>query len=388
MKHRRLTPLFLALLLALGCSSAETPSPPPSAEATATPPPVEHAVFRSKAYEIDRVYRSMRGPQARQEVRLGDPEDPQLVWITGYRSRIADPATSQVLSPEFMCHSNLSFSDRSGAEQDTGSTISQDRLFTLSQGQMEVSFPEGFGIPVVTTNPLYLDTQVLNLNAQEEPLRVRHETTVSFVRDEDLETPMRPLFQASAQAFVARNADEAHFGVENPDEAVHGAGCSVGMPAGRLRFEDEFGQVFAAHWIVEPGRHVTRTLATEWMDLPFDTKAHFIAIHLHPYAESLELRDLTTGETVFKSTTRQSEGRTGLEHVETYSSAEGIALYADHQYELITIYDNTSDRNQDAMAVMFLYLEDKQFRNFESPTDFGTSQSRLSRPNATNEPSA
>ena len=56
-------------------------------------------------------------------------------------------------------------------------------------------------------------------------------------------------------------------------------------------------------------------------------------------AESLELRDLTTGETVFKSRARGPLMQIGLEHVEHYSSESGIQVFKDHQYELVSVYD-------------------------------------------------
>jgi hypothetical protein len=46
----------------------------------------------------------------------------------------------------------------------------------------------------------------------------------------------------------------------------------------------------------------------------------------------------------------------GLERVEYFSSEEGIPLYADHDYELVSIYQNDTGERQDAMATMFLYL--------------------------------
>ena len=39
-------------------------------------------------------------------------------------------------------------------------------------------------------------------------------------------------------------------------------------------------------------------------------------------------------------------------------SHEGIAIYPDHEYELISIYNNTSGQSQDAMAVMNIYMRD------------------------------
>jgi len=40
---------------------------------------------------------------------------------------------------------------------------------------------------------------------------------------------------------------------------------------------------------------------------------------------------------------------------------EGIPIYKDHQYELVSVYDDTSGVDQDSMAVMFRYLLDEKF---------------------------
>ena len=97
------------------------------------------------------------------------------------------------------------------------------------------------------------------------------------------------------------------------------------------------------------------------MNLQFDTTAHYIAVHLHPFAESLELRDLTTGETVFKSKARNFDDKNGLEEVEYFSSEEGLPLYQDHEYEVVSTYFNTTDVDQDSMAVIFMYVMDPEF---------------------------
>jgi hypothetical protein len=84
-------------------------------------------------------------------------------------------------------------------------------------------------------------------------------------------------------------------------------------------------------------------------------------VHLHPFAESLEFRDLTAGTTIFKSKARNPKDRIGLDHVDAFSSAEGVPLFKDHQYELVSVYDNTSGVDQDSMAVMYIYLLDREF---------------------------
>jgi hypothetical protein len=100
------------------------------------------------------------------------------------------------------------------------------------------------------------------------------------------------------------------------------------------------------------------------MRLPYDTRAHVIATHMHPFGEYLELRDLTTGESVYRSDITQMKGQIGLERVTIYSSEEGIPLYKDHEYELVSVYNNTSVVDQDAMAGMSLYLHGKDVYDF------------------------
>jgi hypothetical protein len=113
--------------------------------------------------------------------------------------------------------------------------------------------------------------------------------------------------------------------------------------------------------VVKPGREVNRTSVTHQINLPFDTRLHYAAVHLHPFAESLELRDLTSGESVYKSRARNFTDRIGLAEVESYSSVDGFTLHHDHEYEVVSVYDNTSGEDQDSMAVMFLYMLDEQY---------------------------
>ena len=98
------------------------------------------------------------------------------------------------------------------------------------------------------------------------------------------------------------------------------------------------------------------------MKVPFDTTVHFIAVHLHPFAESATLTDLTLETDVFHSRARGPENQIGLTSVESFVSETGVPIFQGHEYELKSIYENTTGENQDSMAVMFLYVLDKEFR--------------------------
>ena len=149
--------------------------------------------------------------------------------------------------------------------------------------------------------------------------------------------------------------------MELGDTDGHGESCAIGELAGTRTVRDKQGRSFAAHWVVEPGREENHTLVTELMGITRDATLHDVAVHLHPFAESLERVDLTNGESIFKSIATNSVGRIGLEHVDQFSSEEGIPLYKDHEYSLISIYENSSGEPQDAMAVMYMYLTDDEY---------------------------
>ena len=135
---------------------------------------------------------------------------------------------------------------------------------------------------------------MLNLNRTGASFDVRHKASIEYIRDAD------------------------------PNE--HGTGCMVGTSAsdsGGL-YHDQYGRRFSGHWQVKPGREVNHTNVTRFMNVPFDTTVHYIAVRLHPFAESLELRDFTTGKTLYHSKARPSERRIGLSHVDYYASVEGL----------------------------------------------------------------
>jgi len=325
-----------------------------------------HTVL-SPVYTVDRKYRSMMGPYSEQRIELGKADDAdgsELLWIVGYRAVMVGPDGETPVPQEFMCHSNLDVDVASHAEALGISPSFSSRLFTLSQGQLEVRFPAGFGLPMRSDESLSLTTQVLNLNldlaATGEELEVRHKVTVEYVRDAEVGSGMKALFPTSAYGLALLEGDDGYFGVRRPDDETHGPGCMVADSASEHAYEDGMGRKFTGHWVVEPGREVNRTLVTRLMQIPYDTTLHYIAVHLHPFAESLELRDLTTGETLFESAAENFDDHIGLARVDSFSSREGIPVYADHEYELVSVYDNTTDEDQDSMAVMYLYLHDRE----------------------------
>jgi len=155
--------------------------------------PIHHVEFLSEPYTIDRIYKSMAGPEGKQIVRLWTADPPELLWITGYRVRVVGADGRAPVSQEFMCHNNLDYNPLDHARVFGSPSGFSTRLFTLSQGQFAVDLPEGFGLPILSNETLYLSTQVLNHNLKDVNIQVRHKVTVDFVRDQELKEPLKQL---------------------------------------------------------------------------------------------------------------------------------------------------------------------------------------------------
>ena len=333
-----------------------------TAASTNPPQPGEaETVFLSEPFKVDRIFRSMMGPVVQRSVSLVDTAEPELLWLTGYAVDVVEADSTEPASIEYECHSNLAWgSENPGFERPAV------RAFTLTQGQEDLRLPEGFGLPMLSTEKLGLNSQVLNLNRPEVDVTVRHRLRVRYVRDAAVKQPMKALAMSSAFVMATLEGTNAVFNVEEPSEEVAGATCMSGVyPKGAQSgiYKDKFQRRFTGHWVVPPGRHEYRTLVTEMIQIPYDTTIHFIGVHVHPFSESLALNDLTTGETVWKSFHKTSSTRIGLDLVDAYSSAEGLPFHKGHQYELVSVYDNPTDKDSDAMATMFLYYLDKEYKN-------------------------
>lgn len=324
-------------------------------------PEKEYTII-SPVYHVDRIYRSMKGPSSVNDFKFPGVTDDEMIWITGFKAVMVGEDGKTPVSQEFMCHSNLDIDMKTHRKLlGWDKTRTSSRLFTLSQGQYEIKFPEGYGIPLFGKEKLKLVTQVLNLNDYENEHDVRHKITIQYVRDKDAEKPLKPLIQSGAVAVKLVEGEEGYYGLKDPDEEIHGSSCLEGESASRHLYNDRFGRKFTGHWVVEPGIEENKSNVTKFIRVPYDTTIHYIAVHLHPFAESLKLVDLTTGKTLFTSKVRAPEDRIGIEYVDYFESEEGIPVYKDHQYQLISVYNNTSDEPQDSMAVMYLYLLDKEF---------------------------
>ena len=189
-------------------------------------------------------------------------------------------------------------------------------------------------------------------------------TRIHSVPGGESSAPRKALFRRALYVHVPQT-DSANFSAAtNMSVPSHvGAGCAdfCQVNASAMSTLGAQGKGQTLHWLVPPGRHTYRTEITPQLDLPFDTTIHYATFHVHPFAKSLLLRDVTTNEVLLDLKSRDWSDRLGVAHVDEVKSIEGIPIHGDHRYELVTEYDNTSGSAIDAMGILYLYLLEKEF---------------------------
>ena len=86
---------------------------------------------------------------------------------------------------------------------------------------------------------------------------------------------------------------------------------------------DAHGRKFSAFWKVDPGREVRHTRVTTMLNLAYDTTVHAASAHLHPFAETLDLHDITANKTVVPIRADQRPDAIGLETARSEESRVG-----------------------------------------------------------------
>ena len=222
----------------------------------------------------------------------------EAVWIIGYKTSIYDYAGKEP-DRNFLCHTFLG--DRPFTQQDHPKmTAIYSDSFTR-----KVRLPQGFGLHVEAGQELYW-LPLFN-NRSEEGARVGMRLELAVIRVSDLVHPLKRLYST-----------------------LH----STHMP--HLFF-------------VPPERHDQERVVT----LGFEGRIHFMGTHVHPFAESMELQNLTRDERVWRgASVRGGSGKmTGFE---VYSSVEGYPVQPGEAFRITSSYDNPTDGPVDAMAGLFI----------------------------------
>jgi hypothetical protein len=303
---------------------------------------------------IDQVYKSMEGPKMMRSFQLDNTKN-DLVWITSFETQAVSTNEVDQLSNDYVCHTNIDFYDTEHYSYwQLNDRIGKQypRLTTLSNGIESYQFPKGFGFPVFTNENLFLVTQTLNHNIKSESFSVKHKVTLGFKPNSP---DMKPLMGRTV--FIMLPYNEKH-PYEVPSK--NDPNLCIPVETKNHNYVNDKGQHFSGHWIIFPDKATYSFNITEQLQLTDSTTMHFIATHLHPFAEALKFRDITIDSTLFTSKAENYSDKIGLKKVSYFSSEEGIMLYPNHQYELVLTTNNTSKVNQDMMASMFVFLYDKE----------------------------
>ncbi|OUR92389.1 hypothetical protein A9Q87_07890 [Flavobacteriales bacterium 34_180_T64] len=303
---------------------------------------------------IDNIYKSMEGPKVMRSFQL-DYTKNDLVWMTSFETKAISTNEVDVLSNDYVCHTNVDFYDGehySRWELDDRIGLQYPRLTSMSNGIESYEFPEGFGFPVFSNENLFLSTQTLNHNIKTEPFSVKHQVTIGF---KPHQKTMKPL--ESKTVFIMLPYDK-----DNPFQGPTDTNPNMCLPIETKNhsYSNDDGESLTGHWVIFPGKDTYRFDISNQLRLKDSTTMHQIATHLHPFAETMAIRDKTTDTTLFISKAKNYSDKIGLESVTYFSSEEGIMLYKDHHYELVLETNNTSKTNQDMMASMFIFLYDKE----------------------------
>ncbi len=281
---------------------------------------------------IDRIYPSMGGPWSRAYVPMDLPgAKPSHIWITRYKAEVLNSSTGKP-AQEFMCHTKL---DLDGGPQAPATIRGVHSQFVISQGQNEAAFPKGYGLRVEShpERKIDLNIMVLNNNESQEKYYVNFKATVDYVDDKTAKKKkMISLFERGTSVVCPLTQCE--------NASYSGAGTTA-----------------TGHWMVPPGRQEVRTAVSALT--PYDTTVHYMMMHLHPYAESMELRNLTTGKTLWKGYAKNDGAKAILLTTDHFSSRQGLPIFKDHHYEIVSVYHNTTSQPVDAMASLWMYFKEK-----------------------------
>ena len=307
----------------------------------------------SPTFLIDGIYKSMEGPKASRLIQLN--QNPDLLWITGFRVKAIDGKTNNNLSNDFICHMNVDINDTQyyshwHLEDRIGKQY--PRLTSLSNGLESFNFPKGYGVPIYGNDFLNVTTQSLNHNIPNIFKQIKHEVSVKY---EQYQKTQKPLL--SKTVFIQLPYDENNPFKQPLDPATNQC---IPVETKNHSYEDGKGHKFSGHWIIPAGVKTYRSSITAQLQIQDSLRLHFSAPHVHPFATNIFVFDKTAGQVIFNCKISNYKNKIGLSTIETFSSEEGIWLYQNHEYELVLTSNNTTKTNQDMMGSMFLFFYDQE----------------------------
>jgi cyclophilin family peptidyl-prolyl cis-trans isomerase len=319
----------------------------------------------------------------------------ELYWFKGIKLQVLDENNKVLPTAEFICHMNLDVDrdTRDNAFKDS-TRVQNTRIITLTQGQTEFRFPEGYAVPVTSFEPFRFTFQAAN-RTSDVHRRVKHLCTMEFIKDSDLKKPMVAL--AWYAPYVAVNIDKTPDALK-PEHEMHGPSCLGGNTSGSTApnfvngaiMKNNAGDHLVGHWAIPPGTHNYSSPITDERDSGFsdeDRVVHAVWSHIHPMCNetTLNICDGNSKSPVWTvhSTTDTSHGLE-IKHIDDLYFSQGKVLPKGKHYELACKYENVTGKPQDSMVVQGIFFEDAKFvKPFFLPADIAAKLALKATPNTT-----
>ncbi|WP_298224252.1 hypothetical protein [Flavobacterium sp.] len=314
----------------------------------------QHYTMISPAFYIDGIYKSMEGPKSSNYVQLS--QDSTLLWITGFHVKAVNSKNKKQISNDFICHTNVDFNDVkyfSNFHLENRIGKQYPRMTSLSHGQENFSFPKGYGVPMKGNDLLYVTTESLNHNIPDANFLIKHEVDIDYSTDAP---DLKPLISRTVYIMLPYDQYDPFKSPVDP-----GKDYCIPVETKNHSYDDGKGNKLSGHWVIPVGKHTYRSSIDNQLQIENDSiRLHAAAVHVHPFATSLTLRDKTSNKAIFRSNIINHKGKIGLSKIDAYSSESGEWLYRDHEYELVLEVNNTTTIDQDMMGSMFLFFYDAE----------------------------
>jgi hypothetical protein len=230
---------------------------------------------------------------------------PEPVWIIGYETEIYDGA-GRPPTENYLCHTFIGNHHVEQLKTLDGKVIASEMKGLFSDAfTKSVHLPDGFGIQLTPNEDM--EWMPMFNNRTDDYARVAMRAVIYVIRECDLKKPMQPVYS------VLESVKTPHL------------------------------------FDVPPGRHEQETT----FELPFDGKLHLIGAHIHPYAKSVRLVNVTRTQAVWNGiVTEDAHGQTA--GMPLYSDPKGYPVHAGDVFRLTSRYENPNDFPIDAMAGVFI----------------------------------
>jgi cyclophilin family peptidyl-prolyl cis-trans isomerase len=386
----------------------QSPSTAPVLAVSAEGPVVSPTIVVGP-FDLHRRYRSMEGPYVDLKIRIGDliaskvataPEDMvkfiekgqgaasmmggaasdklsslkdtskqprRLYWLKGFKLEVLDENDKVLPTAEFICHTNI---DADSAQRNDlfkeATRCVFGRVLTITQGCTDITFPEGYAVPVASDEQWHFIFQAANRSTDEHK-RVKHRLTMNLIADQDLVRPITALAWTVPHIEVVVDKDSPAIVAKEKSECplCIGEGRGVNAPNSTSTSvgSDVYGRKVSGHWVVPPGKSKWATLIRDTDFAPKPRTIRAAWAHIHPFCTDIELVHVSqlNRKVIFDIHAQSSTNPVEIQHIDFISSTPGISLPSGDSYEAVVSYDNPTNQAFDSMATLGIYFDDNDF---------------------------